>query len=628
MASFLYVTVNTKFLNCLQHEWLKYVNQVLLARRLTEDSYDDLFDYLQQFKKLVNASRAKKLEKSHDPLALVAHTGSFSRTISHYYVTHPSSMVDYDDDYQGDTIQDTSQDPLTSEMILLARAITERFSNPTNIVFDEAGVIQTDKQNDFVFADASRMEEIEELCVNICLMVRIQPIKFDSNEGPSYNSAFVTEVFEMTNDNSLQDEIEKIQRDSSEIQEGIQKRINILENDVQRCQKQTLEFELQLQHEKERRKCESSLKTVCETSWISKMEKLESENVSLEFQVQCLIKERDNVKTEYQKLFDSIKKTQTQTQREINELIENVNQKTYAYADVRAQNQELLITISELKAKLKDVENGLRATSIVRRQSNRDSSFKNSILFNTKNSSKKIEVSDRKNKTSDVASKNVVIDKKIVTTDDIKNALIANNVLCVSCAKIMLIPYCEHFVLAVLTLSQQHYPTTSTCTSSKDDSEGEPMTAHKASSFVQTSKHVKTPRPSIQPVKHPILASNLKTVIPKPKGHNTECIVLSPEFKLPDENQVLLRVLRENNMYNVDLKNIVPFRDLTCFFCQGVKGLTTGIKSRYQSGEGYHSVSPPYTGTFMSPKPDLVFHNAPTMNETVSTAFNVELSPT
>nr|GEX01731.1 hypothetical protein [Tanacetum cinerariifolium] len=38
---------------------------------------------------------------------------------------------------------------------------------------------------------------------------------------------------------------------------------------------------------------------------------------------------------------------------------------------------------------------------------------------------------------------------------------------------------------------------------------------------------------------------------------DTECIVLSPEFKLPDENQVLLRVTRENNMYNVDLKNIV-----------------------------------------------------------------------
>nr|GEX47059.1 putative ribonuclease H-like domain-containing protein [Tanacetum cinerariifolium] len=47
---------------------------------------------------------------------------------------------------------------------------------------------------------------------------------------------------------------------------------------------------------------------------------------------------------------------------------------------------------------------------------------------------------------------------------------------------------------------------------------------------------------------------------------DTEFIVLSSDFKLPDENHVLLRVPRENNMYNVDLKNIVPSGDLTCLF--------------------------------------------------------------
>nr|GEU87290.1 hypothetical protein [Tanacetum cinerariifolium] len=46
----------------------------------------------------------------------------------------------------------------------------------------------------------------------------------------------------------------------------------------------------------------------------------------------------------------------------------------------------------------------------------------------------------------------------------------------------------------------------------------------------------------------------------------TECLVLSLDFKLPDESQVLLRVPRENSMYNVNLKNVVPFRDLTCLF--------------------------------------------------------------
>ncbi|GJW33554.1 putative reverse transcriptase domain-containing protein [Tanacetum coccineum] len=96
------VTINTKFLNSLQPEWLKYVTQVRLAKRLTVDTFDDLFDYLQQFEKLVNVSRAKKLEKSHDPLALVAHTGSSSRNTSSYYVTHPTSVVDYEDEYQLD----------------------------------------------------------------------------------------------------------------------------------------------------------------------------------------------------------------------------------------------------------------------------------------------------------------------------------------------------------------------------------------------------------------------------------------------------------------------------------------------------------------------------------------------
>ncbi|GJT61240.1 hypothetical protein Tco_1004773, partial [Tanacetum coccineum] len=64
------VTINTKLLNCLQPEWLK----------------------------------GKKLEKSYDPLALVAHMGTSSRTITPYYVTHPSSVVDYDDDYQRDAV--------------------------------------------------------------------------------------------------------------------------------------------------------------------------------------------------------------------------------------------------------------------------------------------------------------------------------------------------------------------------------------------------------------------------------------------------------------------------------------------------------------------------------------------
>nr|GEZ63811.1 putative ribonuclease H-like domain-containing protein [Tanacetum cinerariifolium] len=49
---------------------------------------------------------------------------------------------------------------------------------------------------------------------------------------------------------------------------------------------------------------------------------------------------------------------------------------------------------------------------------------------------------------------------------------------------------------------------------------------------------------------------------------DTECLVLSPDFKLSFESQVLLRVHKENNMYNVNLQNIVPSRDLTCLFAK------------------------------------------------------------
>nr|GEU49392.1 putative ribonuclease H-like domain-containing protein [Tanacetum cinerariifolium] len=226
----------------------------------------------------------------------------------------------------------------------------------------------------------------------------------------------------------------------------------------------------------------------------------------------------------------------------------------------------------------------------------------------------------------------------------------------------------------------------------KDESDGEPMPTQKAPSFVQTSEHVKPPRPSVKPVEYLISAENLRKDIPKSRGHkhnwnrkacfvckslthliknydyyekkmvqkpvrkhamrgnhqhyarithphphrhvvptalltrsrlvplttarhvtavvpqtkvqhqrptkhgahdrnisylsdfeelnggyvafggnlngDTECIVLSSDFKLPDENQVLLRVPRENNMYNVDLKNIVPSGNLTCLFAK------------------------------------------------------------
>ncbi|GJX06928.1 putative ribonuclease H-like domain-containing protein [Tanacetum coccineum] len=51
---------------------------------------------------------------------------------------------------------------------------------------------------------------------------------------------------------------------------------------------------------------------------------------------------------------------------------------------------------------------------------------------------------------------------------------------------------------------------------------------------------------------------------------DTECLVLSSNFKLLDESQVLLRVLRKDNIYSVDLKSVVPTRGLTCLIAKAI----------------------------------------------------------
>nr|GEZ12819.1 ribonuclease H-like domain-containing protein [Tanacetum cinerariifolium] len=49
---------------------------------------------------------------------------------------------------------------------------------------------------------------------------------------------------------------------------------------------------------------------------------------------------------------------------------------------------------------------------------------------------------------------------------------------------------------------------------------------------------------------------------------DTECLVLSLDFKLPDENQILLRVPRQHNMYSFNFENIVPSGGLACLIAK------------------------------------------------------------
>ncbi|GJU42264.1 retrovirus-related pol polyprotein from transposon TNT 1-94 [Tanacetum coccineum] len=387
--------------------------------------------------------------------------------------------VDYDEEYEQDDVHNHSEDPLASAMFINSGNVgrNNRRSyvqgevvegmNATNETANVQRIVRTPTLGNTSMGQCyncggkghyarncpkprvrdSKMDEIEELSTNICLMARIQPADQNFDDEPSYESAFnskrasmfytskeeialndfcrdqvkpllnelldyfdgfqnlfqrdikeMKDAFEQNDvyldeierqndllkdqlleaslkhdielcvllnhecvDKSLHDELEQVKKKSLEIQEGLKARIKILEKDVQRCEKQSVDFELKLQHEKEKHKWDSSKNKnskPLDFSWISRIQKLEDENVSLDFKVQSLIKERDNAKMEYKKLFDSIKKTRSQTQKEMDELIAHVSEKTYAYGAIRAENQNLLDTISELKARMKNGENG------------------------------------------------------------------------------------------------------------------------------------------------------------------------------------------------------------------------------------------------------------------------------
>nr|GEW95874.1 hypothetical protein [Tanacetum cinerariifolium] len=89
---------------------------------------------------------------------------------------------------------------------------------------------------------------------------------------------------------------------------------------------------------------------------------------------------------------------------------------------------------------------------------------------------------------------------------------------------------------------------------------------------------------------------------------DTECLVLSFDFKLPDESQVLLRVPRENNMYNVNLKNIVPSRDLTCLFAEATLN-ESNLWHRRLAHVNFKTINKLVKGNLVRGLPTKVFEN-------------------
>ncbi|GJZ55823.1 integrase, catalytic region, zinc finger, CCHC-type containing protein [Tanacetum coccineum] len=186
----------------------------------------------------------------------------------------------------------------------------------------------------------------------------------------------------------------------------------------------------------------------CDVSWMSKLTKLSDENVLLKNQVDLVVQERENIKLKYGELFNSIKAIWVQHQREVNELIENITQKAYAYGDTI----EKLLCVTPLNTnttvKAKKVSNtevkADRSKSVtsqstpkndsnsVKRPKSKDTKLKNRVLkitnvkspsTNAQKVSRSVSVAPEVQSTSVVAKSRFSVAKTLTATNKVSSAL-------------------------------------------------------------------------------------------------------------------------------------------------------------------------------------------------------------
>ncbi|GJR25435.1 hypothetical protein Tco_1101667 [Tanacetum coccineum] len=192
----------------------------------------------------------------------------------------------------------------------------------------------------------------------------------------------VISVEEHKND-LLKNEMEKNSSDSKDIQANLLSKSKILENDFKRSQAQSIDFELKLQHQKE--------KMSCDVSWKSRLSKLNDENVLLKTQVDSVVQERENIKLEYQKLLNSIKATQAQHQQEVIELIESIRVESSNSVrrpkskDTKLNNRVLKNTNDKISyAHVRKMSSSVRIDSNKRETMNSTICQSNASVLNTK----------------------------------------------------------------------------------------------------------------------------------------------------------------------------------------------------------------------------------------------------
>ncbi|GJT63372.1 retrovirus-related pol polyprotein from transposon TNT 1-94 [Tanacetum coccineum] len=216
------------------------------------------------------ASKSRKAANNHDPLALLAHSNA-SSSQSHansfyspqlYYVTHSSSVADYENEYQGELQEDSQEDKVTTTMMMVELTYkprmqvmvemrvprTESTSRKANVqcyncnekghyvhdcqkprvhdakyfreqmllaMKDEAESNLKDEENDFMLDSSYGDETLEELIVAVIMMARIQPADDNADSEPSYDAKLAKKAFKERENRYLDDIIDLEEKLSS-----------------------------------------------------------------------------------------------------------------------------------------------------------------------------------------------------------------------------------------------------------------------------------------------------------------------------------------------------------------------------------------------------------------------------
>nr|GEY56795.1 hypothetical protein [Tanacetum cinerariifolium] len=144
------IASNLKFLNNLRPEWKRHVTIVRQTKNLHETDFTQIYDFLKMNHEEVNELRAERLAKSHDRLALMAHSqNSFNFPITHKdqssSSTHQQQSFPINNKYNPQPLlnQNFIQPPMTSledindpteaiNAILILFAKAFQLSAPTN----------------------------------------------------------------------------------------------------------------------------------------------------------------------------------------------------------------------------------------------------------------------------------------------------------------------------------------------------------------------------------------------------------------------------------------------------------------------------------------------------------------